>query len=693
MTGRRATLVVALLAAIAGALAPAAATPVRAAAPGLTIVSDATYVVDPDNAAVHVTVNLNAVNHLKDTKTRLYFFDRAYLAVPPNTSNFRISARDTKPSVAVAASKGDHTLLRIDFGKRLPAGSSRGMSLSFDITDPGGEPTRTTRIGPSLVTFGAWAYASETSGSTVTVVFPPDYTIQAESDLLGEPTKDADGRTIYKTAKLAEPLEFFAYFVADKPSAYTESTRTVMVDGRPLDVAIRAWPDDPAWAERTGALVEQTLPIMSESIGLPWVAGRPFVVAEAVSQTGSAYAGRYDPDDSTVEIAYYADELVTLHETAHAWFDGSLLGDRWANEGFATWYALDAAGKLGMQVSPSAVSPEQEAARIPLNAWGPLGRNEAPTEDFGYSASAELARLIAERAGPAGLASVWQAARDGVGAYQPAGLETPEAAMAGTMAAGRAAGSDAAPTERLVVPPDWRGLLDLLEDRTGQKYDDLWRAWVVRHEESGLLDERASARRLYDEVVSRAGEWQLPPIVRQAMRAWQFDQATELLTAADRALDDRDEVFAKASAADLVVPRALEAAFEGDRGFAAASAEAEAQLAAIRAYAQAMAVREEDPGIVEQIGLWGLEPEADIARAASAFSLGELRESVEASAAAFSAWDGARDAGRNRVMSILAAAIAAFVAVAFVVNGIRGVAHRRTARATRARGPAATPTD
>ena len=65
-----------------------------------------------------MTVQLTAVNHLKDTKTRLYFFDRAYLAVPPNTANFRISARDTKPGVTVAASKGDHTLLRIDFGKR-----------------------------------------------------------------------------------------------------------------------------------------------------------------------------------------------------------------------------------------------------------------------------------------------------------------------------------------------------------------------------------------------------------------------------------------------------------------------------------------------------------------------------------------------------------------------------------------------
>ncbi|HET9344117.1 MAG TPA: hypothetical protein VFO05_00330 [Candidatus Limnocylindrales bacterium] len=694
MTGRRATLVVALIAGIAGAVLPGTAGPARAAAPSLTIVSDATYVVDPDNAAVHVTVNLNAVNHLKDTKTRLYYFDRAYLAVPPNTSNFRISARDTKPTVTVAGSRADHTLLRIDFGRRLPSGSSRGMTLTFDITDPGGAPTRTTRIGPSLVTFGAWAFASEsTPGSTVTVVFPPDYTINAKSDLLGEPTTDADGRTSFKTAALAQPLTFFAYFVADKPSAFAESTRTVTVDGRALDIKIRAWPDDPAWAERTGALVAGSVPILSESIGLPWVAGRPLVVAEAVSQTGSVYAGRYDPEDATIEIAYYADELVTLHETAHAWFDGSLLADRWANEGFATWYALDAAGKLGMQVSPSAVSPEQQAARIPLNAWGPLGENDAPTEDFGYAASAELARLIAERAGPDGLASVWQAARDGVAAYQPAGLEAPSAMTPGSIAAGRAAGSDQARIERGAAPPDWRGLLDLLEDRTGQKYDDLWRAYVVRHEDATLLDLRASARRQYDEVVSRAGEWQLPPIVRQAMRAWQFEQATELLTAADHALDDRDEVFARASAADLVVPSALEAAFEGDRGFAAASAEAEAQLTAIRAYAQATAVRPADPGIVEQIGLWGTEPEADIARAAATFSTGELRDSVAASAAAFSAWDGAHELGRNRVMTMLAAAIAAIVAVAFVVNGIRGVARRRTTRTARTTGPAATPTD
>ena len=46
MSFRGAGFLIALVAAIAGVLAPASAAPAQAAAPGLTIVSDATYVVE-----------------------------------------------------------------------------------------------------------------------------------------------------------------------------------------------------------------------------------------------------------------------------------------------------------------------------------------------------------------------------------------------------------------------------------------------------------------------------------------------------------------------------------------------------------------------------------------------------------------------------------------------------------------------
>jgi hypothetical protein len=672
---RRLGLVVALAAAILASLAPTVAPSAAAAVPDLSFTTETRYDVDPANARIHVTVSLTAVNHLKDTKTRLYYFDRAFLAVQPGVQNLAISARTGSPKVRVSSAKADHTMLQIDFGGRLPAGSTRTFTLTFDLVDAGGDPTRQLRIGSSLVTFPVWAFASEaTPGGSVTVTFPPGYQIELQAGAMGDPTVDATGRTVYTSGTLADPLGFFAYFVADRPNAYIQTSRATQVDGKSLDITMRAWPDDPAWAERVGGLLERGVPALSEQIGLPWVADRPLVVAEANSRSTAGYSGKFDPENGRIEVAYYADSLVVLHEAAHAWFNGNLVAERWVNEGFASWYARQAAAALEEAV-PAAIelTPELSAARIPLNEWGPVGSNEAAAEDYAYAASDELARLIAERAGPAALGSVWEAARRGTPAYEPVLPDGPlnEMGMPGGAIPAR---------EVATAPPDWRSLLDLLEDRTGKKYDDLWRAWVVRHEEAGLLDQRASARRQYADVVARAGDWQLPALVRQAMRAWQFDQATELLDAADRALDDRDAVMSAAADAGLAVPRALETTFEGPNGFAAAASEADAELITIEAFVTARAARPSKPGFVEQVGLWWTTPEVDLATASDAFASGDLRASVEASASARLAWEGATDTGRTRLMTMLAAALVALVLVASVVGWVRGLRDRRHRR-------------
>ena len=52
----------------------------------------------------------------------------------------------------------------------------------------------------------------------------------------------------------------------------------------------------------------------------------------------------------------------------------------------------------------------------------------------------------------------------------------------------------AAEPERVLGPPDWRGLIDLLEEHTDQTYDDLWREWIIRPEDAPLLAERGEAR-------------------------------------------------------------------------------------------------------------------------------------------------------------------------------------------------------
>ncbi len=80
-----------LLGAPIGRVGPVGPLEVRAATPDLTIVSNATYDVQPDDRRVRVTIDLTLVNHLKDTKTKRFYFDEAFLAVLPQASGYKLT--------------------------------------------------------------------------------------------------------------------------------------------------------------------------------------------------------------------------------------------------------------------------------------------------------------------------------------------------------------------------------------------------------------------------------------------------------------------------------------------------------------------------------------------------------------------------------------------------------------------------
>ncbi len=332
------------------------------------------------------------------------------------------------------------------------------------------------------------------------VVFPAGYQVEVEAGSIKAPTTDDAGRTIFELGRLAEPLKFFAYLVADRPGAYIADAISPTVLDDPADVVVRSWPDDAAWAKKVSSLLTKGLPVLGERIGLAWPHDEPLTVQEAVSRSTEGYAGLFDPSKSLVEIAYYADSGVVLHEAAHGWFNGALLADRWSNEGFASYYAAAAAKDLKVKIRDDQLTDKLEASRIALNDWGPVGEAGVAEEDYAYAASLALARAIAERAGDDGLRAVWTDAAGKVGAYQPV----------------------AGPAETVDGPPDWRGLLDLLEARTDSRYDDLWRTWVARPSDLPLLVDRASARARYALVTEKAGDWRLPRPIRDALRAWRF---------------------------------------------------------------------------------------------------------------------------------------------------------------------------
>ncbi len=686
--GLAATLALGLLA------APATASEVRAAEPDLTIVTAARYDVQPDQHRVRVNLTMVLTNTLRDTVTKRYYFDRAFLSVLPDTSGYSLSWEGGgSPTVAVSKQTADYTLLRLDLGERLFSGQSATYNLRFDLVDPGGEPTRDVRIGEALVAFPVWAFATDgTPGSTVKVVFPAGFEVRAQTGEIPEPTIIADGRVVIQTGRIDKPLTHFVYLVGDRPGAYTERHDSVVVDGEPVAITIRAWPDDPDWAERVGSLVRRALPVLSAEIGLGWPRDGGLVVEEAASRSTGGYAGLFDPKEGRVEVAWYAEDFVVLHEAAHAWFNGTLLADRWASEGFASYYGLEAAADLGVAASGDTMTPELQKARIPLNAWGPVGREATATEDYAYAATLAVAKAIAVRAGPDVLRAVWADAAARVGAYQPpnagTGARGAGAAGAGAGAAGAtAAGATGAP-ETIDRPPDWRGLLDLLETYDTDAYDDLWRLWVVRDSDKPLLLARDAARRGYEDLLVAARDWQLPVSVRDALRAWQFEQASQLFARAHRILDQREAIGAAAASAGLVPPPTLRGVFELPDAFATADREATAELEVIATYVDAAATRPGEPNPFQIMGLWGTMPDADLDTARVRFAIADLVGSSHAARAAARVWTSAEDVGRGRFISIVALALALVIAMVLVAGWFRARRRQRRRFGARWVGPA-----
>ena len=646
---------------LAGGLGPATSgVPIAAAAtPDLTLVTQATYLVEPAAGKVAVSVAITATNHLHDTVTKRYYFQSAYLAVLPSTTNFHLTAGSGSPSVGVSRRTATYTVLRLDFGSRLASGATRQLTLTFDVKDPGGAPDRPIRISPSLVSFYAWAFATpSTPGSSVAVTFPSGYEVTVGRGPLIGPTTGGDGAQSWSSGPIADPLSFVADLTADHPSDYVDVPRPVAIGDRQADLVLRSWPDDPAWRTRVGDLVATGLPVLSQDIGLPWPSAQnPLVVQEALVRTTGGYSGLFDPAQHRVEIAYAAEPGVILHESAHAWFNGALVADRWAAEAFASYYAEVAAGQLKVAISSPTLDDADRAAAIPLNAWGPVGSEPPATESYAYAASLVLARAIAQRAGTDGLQGVWRDAAAGVGAYQPAGAEGSEAGAG---------------------PPDWRSLLDLLEDRTGMTYTDLWRTWVVRPEDLPALDERGTARAAYAKAVADAAAdgWALPRTIRDAMRGWQFDQAEQQLVAAEAVLGQRTGLGRAAAAASVSLPPTLQADFEGG-DLAAAAAEAAGELVAIGTIIDATRAAPASSSVLSSVGLLGAAPTADLNAARAAFAAGDLATAQRDAGRARDAWTSAEAVGRGRIVSSIGLAIA-LVLLAGLVLGYR---RRRAAAA------------
>ena len=380
-------------------------------------------------------------------------------------------------------------------------------------------PRATSASATSLVSFPVWAFATDdTPGSTVKVVFPTGYQVEVEAGEIPEPTTDAerDGRSSARAASTSRSR-------SSPTSSATGRAPTRSSDGQrrpsattPVDLEIRAWPDDPAWARarRRSGRARRCRSLGDTDRA---AAGR----ATAGSRSRRPSAGRraampgcsIRPGPGRGRVLRR--RLRGPPRGAHAWFNGALLADRWANEAFASYYGLQAAADARGQGDRRRADADELRGTDPAQRLGrPRPRATRPRTT--------PTRLRSPRpsTSPSGPGA------DGLhrsGRTPRRDRRLPAARPAAPRGRRRAEAETVDRTARLARPAGpARGA-----DR--RDYDDLWRDLGRPADATSLLDWTARPRAPDTRRSWRARGWDLPEAVRDAMRAWQFEAATDLL--------------------------------------------------------------------------------------------------------------------------------------------------------------------
>jgi hypothetical protein len=387
-------------------------------------------------------------------------------------------------------------------------------------------------VGRAFASFYAWSSGDR---GTVRIEIPAGFDVDTYGDSVR--TTKSGGRTIL-SATVDSTDRWSVGVYADNPKNL--ATRELDLADRE-SIVVRSWPEDKAWADHVSGLLTTALPTLEELLGLPWPVLGDLEVSEVHTPTLEGYAGIYDSTTDEIVITEDLDDLVIVHEAAHAWFDERLFDERWANEGLADLYASLTLEEGGQARRHAPEVSRTDKAAFPLLDWGPPQRiDDEETdarEDYGYDASWQLLEKLHAEIGDDGLRAVIRAAQAETIPYVGAGE-----------------------AENLPGDADWRRFLDLLEEVGGSNAaTDLFRTWVVEPTERSALQTRASMREAYAALVDAGDGWLPPLLVRSPMATWDWATARTRIAEAQKVLELRDRLASEASAAGLPAPTGLEA--------------------------------------------------------------------------------------------------------------------------------------
>ena len=646
----RAGLLAALL--IGFGLAPSVA-PAVLAADGARVAGQTTFVVQPEKHRVRARADVHLAYDRPDStsggRVISYVLTAWSMAVPDQATNVVATRNGSRQPVSVRERDGFDEV-RIDLRPHLASGHETTLRVTYDLPDGGARSSSPVRVGRAYISFYVFAHGDDEA--TVRIDVPPGFEVQTRGGDIQQ-SATADGGTTLTTPGSVDDRRWYVVVDGARPAALTSETLQVDIDGASRVLEVRAWPEDDLWAERVRDRITSGLVELHELNGLEWPVSGPLRVTESATSSLSGYAGFYDPGESGVldeiTISEEPDEMVVVHEAAHAWFNDGLLTGRWISEGLADAYAARALARLGSPQPDPEPAYRDTPVAFALNLWGPPqgidSRAQQAREAYAYQASRQVIDSLVDEIGEARMRDVLAAAADQEIAF---------------------AGAPKRETQTLVADfRDWRYLLDLLEQVGGSRQAaDLFQTFVASDVELPLLYDHEAAVRRYAALVDEADGWQPGYALRAPMARWAFDAVDREMDLAETALQRRAAIEPREAQLGLDDGGALRSAFEG----AAVSYDSvvglgdeEVETLAALADARATLSAERDP--IVSIGLLGSDTSVDLAEAAAAYRAGHLGESREQAAEAVALIDAAEDVGRQR------AALAAGIGVVLLVVG------------------------
>ncbi len=568
------------------------------------------YRIDPEQGIVNVTIEL-AVTADKPNRTLSngdyyeYYFPGYFVAIPQDAVGLDVTdGTGQQLNFSVDDDNDGFSIVDINFRRSIFYRQTANVVVTYSLPKGLARTEAPTRVNEAYAGFAIWL-TPQIENASVTVISPEGFEdLSTGTDAFTETRGDGQ---IEFVAEDVDPEDFWALVSLARDEALT--TTELSIEGNPIEVS--AWPGDAEWAEHVTSNLEEGLPVLIDTVGLPWPIEDELSVIESYSPYLLGYAGWYDPTTDEIEIGDELDSHLVFHELSHVWFNDDLFPHRWITEGLSDVFGAAVVESLGQEPPDQPEASPQDPVAQPLNRWSRFDP-DSELESWSYNASWIVTEAIRQQVGLPVLSEVIQAAAADQIAYLGDGApeDSPRAA-------------------------DWRVYLDLIENRgevTDDAVVDLFREWVLPPASGPTLANRSERRSEYRELATNGDGWAPPLGLRRAMSRWDFDDAATLIAAAEDIIDRRNMMSEVLGPLDASLPVQLEMAYESadtDLGdVASLMVEAETTADGLRrAHEDIEAVS----GPLRWVGAIGTDYEADLERSINAFERGDLDTALDGS--------------------------------------------------------------